>query len=361
MAAPNLEGDERPTAAADGDAHPSGLKVLLVEDDHDTATLIAHVLRRRGGHEVFHTADPSAALRLLDTVRWDVLVSDYCLPGMDGVGLLELATASHDGLGALLITAHPTVEVAVGAFRGGAVDFLTKPIDAAALLGAVEAAARRGRAKMTRSESILAIGAHPDDVELGVGATLLAHAAAGDRVHVLTMSRGAAGGDVAARVAEAEAAARHLGAELVLHDLADTAVPDGMPTVPMIEEMIAATKPDVIYTHSVNDLHQDHRSVHRATLVAARSVAKVYCYQSPSATVDFRPSRFVSVDEHMDGKLAAVSLFASQVERSPGLAAELLRATALYWGRYGASRYAEPLEVVRDQGAPARELSSAVA
>ena len=46
-------------------------------------------------------------------------------------------------------------------------------------------------------------------------------------------------------------------------------------------------EPSVIYTHTAHDLHQDHRAAHRATLVAGRGVANVYCYQSPSTTIEF--------------------------------------------------------------------------
>ncbi|WP_409331128.1 PIG-L deacetylase family protein, partial [Trujillonella humicola] len=74
--------------------------------------------------------------------------------------------------------------------------------------------------------SVLAIGAHPDDVELGCGATLLAHAAAGDTVTVLVVTGGEAGPGEPARRLEQEAAARMLGARLVwggLHDCLLTA------------------------------------------------------------------------------------------------------------------------------------------
>ena len=82
----------------------------------------------------------------------------------------------------------------------------------------------------------------------------------------------------------------------------------------MISRVVEAVRPTVIYTHSLHDVHQDHRNRHRAALVAVREVGRVYCFQSPSATVDFRPTRFVAIDEQMDGKLEAIDAFASQVE-----------------------------------------------
>jgi LmbE family N-acetylglucosaminyl deacetylase len=74
----------------------------------------------------------------------------------------------------------------------------------------------------------------------------------------------------------------------------------------------------------------------------------VFCYQTPSSTVDFQPDRFVPVDEFMDRKLAVIRSYTSQVKQRRYLDAELLRATSRYWSRYGQSRFVEPFEVARD-------------
>ena len=67
--------------------------------------------------------------------------------------------------------------------------------------------------RQRQQKRVLAIGAHPDDVEIGCGGTLARHHAKGDMLNILTLSRGAAGGDVNVRVAEAHRAADLLGAE----------------------------------------------------------------------------------------------------------------------------------------------------
>jgi hypothetical protein len=95
-------------------------------------------------------------------------------------------------------------------------------------------------------------------------------------------------------------------------------------------------------------VHQDHRNTHQATLVAVRQVGRVYCFQSPSATVDFRPTRFVAIDAQLDRKLLAIDAFGSQVEIRAYLEPDLIEATARYWSRYCDGRYAEPFEVVRE-------------
>ena len=86
---------------------------------------------------------------------------------------------------------------------------------------------------------------------------------------------------------------------------------------------------------------------------------RVFCYQTASSTVEFRPTRFVSVDEFMDRKLAVIRSYTSQVKQRRYLDAEMLRATSRYWSRYGHSRFVEPFEVARDAEGEAKAPSSA--
>ena len=86
----------------------------------------------------------------------------------------------------------------------------------------------------------------------------------------------------------------------------------------IIERVVAEVNPTVVYTHSQHDRHQDHRAVHQASSVATRRVQTFACYQSPSATVDFRPNRFVPVDGFLDTKLAQLACFSTPVG-DPGL------------------------------------------
>jgi LmbE family N-acetylglucosaminyl deacetylase len=146
-------------------------------------------------------------------------------------------------------------------------------------------------------------------------------------------------------------AALAVGATLYLEDLKDTDIGEGDPTIGAIAGVVDSARPTVIYTHSPHDVHQDHRNVHRAAMVAARKVGRVYCFQSPSATVDFRPSRFVTIDDQIDRKLLVIEAFASQAQIRPYLEPDLIKSTARYWSRFGDGRYVEAFEVVREAAA----------
>ena len=328
----------------------TGPRIVIVDADPASLRYMSHVLRRMGGHRVTSFEDPGTALRFLDVTGADLLLADLDLPGMTGLELVRRARTRLPALPAIVMAATPSVEAAVEAVRVRVDDFLVKPVEPNDLMDKCADAIMRSGS--TARERILAVGAHPDDVEIGAGGTLLAHRVAGDTVTILTLSGGARGGDAEQRRSEAEAAAAIVGARLMMENLEDTRIREGDPTTSIIERVIGELKPTIMYTHSINDVHQDHRNTHSAAMVAARRVPYVLCFQSPSATIDFRPSRFVSIESVIDGKLEAIAAFASQASTRDYLDEGLLRATARYWARFGGGSAVEPFEVVRDRRRP---------
>jgi LmbE family N-acetylglucosaminyl deacetylase len=300
----------------------------------------------------------ASAERALEFVpgEWDLIVADVRLPGMNGIDFARAVRTLDPLVAVVILTADTALATAVEAIRANADDYVTKPIDQAAFeRRIVELVALSERRRREHRRVVLAIGAHPDDVEIGCGGTLLAHVARGDTVAVLTLTDG--------RAREARRAAELMGVRLFHAAVADTSVADA---IDVIKAVIDEVHPQIVYTHTLHDVHHDHRNVHRATLAAARAVPCVYSYQAPSTTVDFRPMRFEPIDDFLAGKLAAVRAYRSHVAVRGCLEEDLLIATARYWSRFAQARHAEPFEVVRetqpDQGARARgeqELSRA--
>jgi LmbE family N-acetylglucosaminyl deacetylase len=138
-----------------------------------------------------------------------------------------------------------------------------------------------------------------------------------------------------------------MSTELLMGDLPDTRMGEAPEMVSLIEGVIAAVDPTTVYVHSPADNHQDHRAVHEATVIAARRVRELFCYQSPSSRNGFAPTRFVPVDETIDGKVQVLSHYRTQSTRHY-LEPDLVVASARYWARQLVhARYAEPFEVVR--------------
>ena len=95
---------------------------------------------------------------------------------------------------------------------------------------------------------VLAVGAHPDDVELGCGGTLALHKMKGDKVYLLVLTRGEASGDSKTREDECRKAAGLLHVDgLFFGGIQDTKVHDGRETIDAIEKIIDEVKPDIIY------------------------------------------------------------------------------------------------------------------
>ena len=322
---------------------------MVVEDDHGTATYLSRALTK-DDHTVGVAGSASEAIDLLLAGTWDAVLVDIGLPGRSGFELVTEVRQRWPQIPIALMTADASIDVAVRALRSQVDDFLPKPISPDALRAQVDRLLEIGTTRSAATvDRVLAIGAHPDDVEIGVGGLLIGHRRAGDAAAILTMSHGQRGGDRSRRASESQRAAEMIGARLYLEDLEDTRIPESDPTVGKIEAVIADFAPTIVYTHTIHDLHQDHRNVNRATMVAARRVPSVYCYESPSATVDFKPARFASIEGSIDAKIEVIGAFASQTDVRAYLDEELIRATGRYWGRFGDARFCEPLEVVRDR------------
>jgi LmbE family N-acetylglucosaminyl deacetylase len=162
---------------------------------------------------------------------------------------------------------------------------------------------------------ILAIGAHPDDVELGCGGFLLSAARGGHGVYIYTATRGSAGGDPRERSSEAQKSAQFIGAKaLWLDDLPDSRLEENLDLISRIESRIDLVGPDIILTHYADDVHHDHRTVARATLEAGRFDSNIMAYETP-LTRGFDPKVFFDVSDVIDDKVQLVKMFASQSQK----------------------------------------------
>ena len=189
--------------------------------------------------------------------------------------------------------------------------------------------------------NVLAVGAHPDDIELGCGATLLRHRANGDRVCLLVMTTGEQGPqDAHSRVKEQEDAAAYLGADLVWGTFADGAVTDGRPAIDVIQRAALEVDADIVYTHSSIDTHQDHRATARATLAACRRQQRVLHYEAPTSQA-FVPSLYVDIAGYVERKLDLLRAHESQVLKNGLVDLEAIAASARYRGFQARIREAE--------------------
>ncbi|MEV1027026.1 PIG-L deacetylase family protein [Streptomyces sp. NPDC050264] len=333
--------------------------LLLVDQDAERAARQVEILQAYDAECI----EVQSELGQYESARWsgdrDFNVWDaavwHCDARTDAEELTRTLVAWYERFPAVpvvVVANEPDMTVAMAALRGRAADLVSQSVGDDGLVAAVDQVLRQRPDPIDTispsNKRVLVVGAHPDDAEIGVGGTIHRLVRRGWDATVLTMSHGSGGGDPEERTAEAQQAAQVLGAVLVMEDFPDGAIDDSSGTVRAIERVVRRIEPEMVLVHSDKDTHQDHRAVHRATLVAARSVPRVACYQSPSAMVTFQPNRFVDLRERdLEAKLAAIRAHGSQSRTRAYLDEELIRATARYWGRYGNAYYTEPLEVVR--------------
>ncbi|RZT94972.1 response regulator transcription factor [Rivibacter subsaxonicus] len=135
--------------------------IFLVDDDPAIRKSLSRVLREEGWEvEAFESAE--AFLARADGPARGCLVLDVSMPGLDGLALQRRLAEAGQALPIVFLTGHGDIRMTVQAIKAGAADFLTKPVAAAALLGAVraaitqEATTRRARAEVAEWEQRLA-------------------------------------------------------------------------------------------------------------------------------------------------------------------------------------------------------------
>src|SRR5262245_16726107 len=137
-------------------ASPRG-PVLVVDDERSLLEVVA-ARRVEAGVQVDTATDWRDALFLVAAQRYEVVLSDIDMPGINGVQLLREIRARDLDVPVLLITGHPRVETAVEALEHGALRYLQKPLRERDLLSAVEDAARLHRMARLKREALAAIG-----------------------------------------------------------------------------------------------------------------------------------------------------------------------------------------------------------
>jgi LmbE family N-acetylglucosaminyl deacetylase len=161
-------------------------------------------------------------------------------------------------------------------------------------------------------KKILAIGPHPDDIELGCFGSMAKFSKQGNEIHFLILTKGEGGTLGGDRVQEAEQSASLINAKLNIENLPDRYISEGQDTISIIEKYIMEIDPKMVFIPTGNDTHQDHRATFYASLVACRSVNEVYAYETPSTSRNFVPNFFVDISDYIDLKVKAVQIHSSQ-------------------------------------------------
>ena len=206
-------------------------------------------------------------------------------------------------------------------------------------------------------ERIVVFGAHPDDGEIGAGGTIAAYAQRGHRVMMVNLRVPGGSDDTChhdreRRQAEADRAARALGAELLSFGLSRDAIQPNARLVSAIDQLLADVEPTAVYTHWLGDSHPEHVALSHAVLAATRrNRCSVYMYEATIpggiSTHAFRPQQFIDISDTIGAKMDSLTSYETQLERYGPEWLEAIRGRAAHRGFQIGRRYAEAFEVVK--------------
>jgi N-acetylglucosamine malate deacetylase 1 len=198
--------------------------------------------------------------------------------------------------------------------------------------------------------TVLALGAHPDDIELGIGGTLAALSQGGARVVMAICSVPA---DFETRYAEAKAAAAILGCELrILLDGGCRRIEDlkTYQLVGLLDDLVRELAPAALLTHGPSDFHRDHVAVYEAAVSTQRlSQFDFYSYlptMCRPVPVPFQPRAYIDISHTIGRKIQAIAAHPSQFS-ARGITFELYRDIARLTGRLCGVQYAEGVDINR--------------
>jgi LmbE family N-acetylglucosaminyl deacetylase len=218
------------------------------------------------------------------------------------------------------------------------------------------------------SKNILILAPHPDDEVLGCGATIKKLSEEGNQVFVLVASRGSKRlyDQTKVEAVRKEALEAHVLLGVTKTFFLDFPAPE-LDTVPLadisreISKVISDFQINVLYLPHRGDIHNDHRVVFNAGLVAARpvgncSVTEIYAYETLSETEwaapfgddAFIPTCFVNVESTLEAKMEAMQCFKSQLKVFPNSRSlETIEALAKFRGATVGFKAAEAFMVIR--------------
>ena len=199
-------------------------------------------------------------------------------------------------------------------------------------------------------KNILAVGAHPDDIEFGCGGSLLKCAERGYKIFLLVLTMGSVGGEPSIRQKEQEESAKLMKASQVFWgNFPDTEVPNSKSVITVIESVINDIRPNTVMFNYYDDTHQDHRIAAEACISATRYIQEVLFFEVPSSK-NFEPDVFVDINDVLEKKMMLLEAHTSQLDRTRVenlTIMESAKSCANFRGYQGRVKYAEGFKALR--------------
>jgi DNA-binding NtrC family response regulator len=184
-------------------------RILIIEDEAHIRRLMAMALESPEYDVTVAEDGPSGLAQFADGSGWRVVLLDQRMPGMEGLEVLRRMKATNAAVPVIMVTAFPSIDLAVDAMKLGAVDFLRKPVTPDILRSAVAAAMRDRSADAARAQVRPEVPGIPDIEMITMNGFRIVHAGSSDRTYTFRVFEGAAksGAPVVVTITDEAAAA----------------------------------------------------------------------------------------------------------------------------------------------------------
>lgn len=197
--------------------------------------------------------------------------------------------------------------------------------------------------------NILAFGAHPDDIEIGVGGTLSKYSGKGHNVTGIVVTLPP---DKKVRRKESKTAAEILGMNINLLDIGFDDLFSSREMVRRIDDILDKYSPEVIFTHWDKDSHQDHNVLTSGVIAATRmNKCSLYMYEQtlPGGIVpcSFNAQMYIDISDTIDKKIKSILAHTSQHSKNGEWWLHGIQGRAMFRGYQINAKYAEAFQVVK--------------
>lgn len=206
----------------------------------------------------------------------------------------------------------------------------------------------------TKSKNILVFGAHPDDLEIGMGGTVAKLSRLGFNVKLViaTLPNFTENDKKEERKMEAVRSSKVMGCpEPDFLDLSPEQMTHSRGLIGTMDKYIRDYEPIAVFTQWIGDSHQDHQVLTKSVISGSRDTTDLYMYETtmPGGITEqaFRPQLFIDMTDFIEPKKSALECFGSQQARCGPIWIDAIVGRAAYRGYQLNCKYAEAFEIIR--------------
>lgn len=331
---------------------------ILVVDNESRSRAASYSILTGAGYSVDTADNANQAIDKTQQTPYNLMLIALNLSDMPAVKLLTRIYETIPKIKKIIVTGESNLQEAQSIVKQGADDYITKPFTEQKLIETVKNQILKQQMGFRGNRSganVLFIGAHPDDIELGCGGTLIKHIQSGDNVYAMIFTNGEKGMAETAKIDRQQESLKALtlaGANplnIYFLQFPDTELWQVRQEVMNnITKFCETFKIQLIYTHSNKAQHQDHVTVFEETMRAARKAWGIMAYESHGATnPSFSPNLFVDITDVIPEKIAMLNCHQSQIAKN-SLKIESVIALAQFRSSQSEEfHYAEAFEIIK--------------